>query len=430
MWRRELCNAPARMDSMTAIRSLTERGSVTYRSYHAWMINETEWTPAQRHFAEAIYSVVESRGDWPRFDYLEQQQYKRGYDARKTFSSFPVLGQAGLVGLPSYCEVRSPDHLGGLRAESRVALTVAGFWHLHQEDSPAATFLELLSVAGRRRLDAEFDPIDAITVQLTDGALSEEIAGLHTREARWLLGELVRTEPYAVTGLVLRSGPGPDGSWLADIESPAMRFAGGEVSLDEYVELINETFTETPTPQPRVLASPLALLTALNYLDVTWRLHCPRPLLFRSFSLESTARLAFDVADEDEFKVATSVLGDLLKNMHPHSGPGASGHPVSQLRAYLGTPTAALDQDNQAAAIDALDRLENVTRIRNGLLHSEAATEGLEAWHRLGLRYPPNDWPALWAQVRSIATEAVMELREVVEKLPPRGCTEPSHSPE
>jgi len=40
-----------------------------------------EWTDAQRHFAELVYDVVAERGDWPRFAYLEHEQFKRGFDA-------------------------------------------------------------------------------------------------------------------------------------------------------------------------------------------------------------------------------------------------------------------------------------------------------------------------------------------------------------
>lgn len=390
------------------------------------MIYGDEWTDAQRHFAQLIYDVVAERGSWPRFEYLDHEHFKRGFDAQETFRSFPAIGRVGIVGLPSYCDVRSPDRAAGLRPESPVALSVGGLWRLMGDDSPAGTFVDLLTIAGQRRHNAVVDPIDGTTVQLSDTEFAQKTAGTLSREVRWLMGQLISTEPPGITGLTLRTGPdNPDGSWLADVSSAARQFAHGTATPGEYLKLIEQTLTPLPTPQPRVLSSPISLLVAFDYLNMTWQRHCRRPLVQPPSSLEPTGRLAFEAGNADEFKSRLSVLGDILKNLQTHSAPGISGHALDRLRAYL--QAQGLDHDDLATGEAALDRLADVANIRNGLQHDNAAVRGNESWSRLRLPYPPMDWSSIWQEVRSMSTEAILDLRATVEKLPAGGCTE--HSP-
>jgi hypothetical protein len=55
---------------------------------------------------------------------------------------------------------------------------------------------------------------------------------------------------------------------------------------------------------------------------------------------------------------------------------------------------------------------------------ASAASGGLRVWQELGLTYPPTDWNETWLTVRAKATEAIMDLRDLVERLPAGGCTE------
>jgi hypothetical protein len=141
--------------------------------------------------------------------------------------------------------------------------------------------------------------------------------------------------------------------------------------------------------------------------------------------MEAIARLSADVGNQDEFSGRLSTLSDLLKNLQTHNVSGVSGHALKRLKAYLCEQLR--DLDDQDSIENTLTALRNITQIRNGLQHSPAAREGVTAWHDLGLRYPPTDWNDAWSAIRSIATEAVMDLRNLVEKLPQDGCTERTH---
>lgn len=157
---------------------------------------------------------------------------------------------------------------------------------------------------------------------------------------------------------------------------------------------------------------------------MTWQRHCRRPLVQPPTSLEPTGQLVFDVGNVDEFKSRLSALGDILKCLQTHSAPGISGHALDRLGAYL--QTQSLDRDDLATAEAALIQLADVANIRNGLQHDNAALRGNDSWRRLGLPYPPMDWSSIWQEVRSASTEAVLDLRAIVEKLPAGGCTEHS----
>jgi hypothetical protein len=207
--------------------------------------------------------------------------------------------------------------------------------------------------------------------------------------------------------------------WVAQIGPKTAQYADG-VTVEEYLDEVVRLVTPPRVEQSRALRSPLSLVVALDYLGTTWRLHCRRNLL-RSGSMNGIASLAAGVGNEDEFSGRLSTLGDLLKSLQTHSVTGVGGHGLGKLEAYLLDQLP--DQDDQDSIKRTLPVLQNIRKVRKGLQHSSAAPESLEAWRELGLTYPPKDWNDAWLAVRAIATDALMDLRDLVERLPVGGCT-------
>lgn len=376
------------------------------------------WTPEQKRLADIVYGVWRDAepGQWPLFAYVEQQMYVRGLNAGDVLASFPAVGRVG-VGSPHYGDV-AWDRVVAPRPDTRIRLTVSGLSKVIPDDPGiAGAFIALLQVAGQKRLKAVLDPF-MVTDVILDGMeyAAFDKPGLPTIALR--LYDMISEEPHAVTGLVQHHPATVERPWSIKIAPWTARFASG-ITVDDYLKLIAEKLNPAPTQQPRVLPSPLAILDSLHYLNITWERHCRRRLVrVENFAL--AASLAFDVANGDEFAARLSAFGDLMKNLQSHSVSGVDGPALKQLEAYLRQQLP--DETDQASIAAVLPVLRAVTRIRNGLQHSAAASDGMQAWRDLGLDYPPSDWNEAWLQLRAIATDAIMDLRLLVEHLPVDGC--------
>ena len=179
-----------------------------------------------------------------------------------------------------------------------------------------------------------------------------------------------------------------------------------------------------PSPAARPLTAcrchPLGLLEALHYLDITSQRHCRRPLVQVNNPV-AAGTLTFDVSGAAEFQARLSALAGLLKALQTHSARGVDGTALVRLSAYL---TQHLDADDDDAAAASIQILIHLMNIRHGQQHSSAAPDALEAWRPLRLTYPPRDWNIAGQQIRSVATDAVMDLRDQMEVLPIDGCIE------
>jgi hypothetical protein len=377
------------------------------------------WTDEQRRLADIVFRVWldSDPARWPYFAYVEQEMYLRQADAREILASFPTVGGEAPLS-QRYADVLYSRDLM-VTSETRVQLSVAGLSKTSGGPDAARIFMHLLKVAGMTRRNAKLDPFTVTPVTISSTDFANEAAGLAPGLVS-AMADLIRTEPPQVTGLSLASVNEAAGAWTASVEVGAARFAEG-IAVGDYLSEVVSVLTPPPTEQPRVLPSPLGLLEALHYLNITWQRHCRRELL-QVGNVAAAARLAFDVGNEDEFAARVSTFGDFMKWLQTHSASGVSGHPLDMLKAYLREQLP--DSDDQGAAQQTIGTLRNVTLIRNGLQHSAAATKGLSAWQALGLPHPPTPWNPAWLTVRAIATEAVMDLRALVERLPVDGCSE------
>jgi hypothetical protein len=381
------------------------------------------WTDDQQRLARVLYDVWErEHARWPNFAYVEHEMRKQDLDAKAVLASFPVVGRVE-INSPCYGDV-GYDRVTALGPDTEIRLTLAGLSKMGPDaDAPVGLFMSFLREAGKVRLAAVLDPFTVTPVEISkaDFDTLPEDSKLRTTSLWAAVAGLVQTEPYAVTGLRLIEHPSGS-EWTARIGSKAAQYDGG-VGAQEYLIEVVRILTPPRLEQPRVLPSPLGLLTALDYLNVTWKLHCRRDLV-QPGTMQGTARLAADIGNEDEFSGRLSTLGDLLKSLQIPSEPKGKEkkHSLVHLESYLLERLS--DQNGQDSINRVFPVLRGITEIRNGLQHASAAPERLTAWQELGLTYPPTDWNETWLTVRAKATEAIMDLRDLVERLPAGGRTE------
>jgi hypothetical protein len=379
------------------------------------------WTDNQQRLARVLYDVWErEHARWPNFAYVEHEMRKQDLDAKAVLASFPVVGRVE-INSPCYGDV-GYDRVTALGPDTEIRLTLAGLSKMGPDaDAPVGLFMSFLREAGDVRLAAVLDPFTVTPVEISkaDFDTLPEDHSLLTPPLSAAVAGLVQTEPYAVTGLRLIEHPSGS-EWTAQIGSKTAQYANG-VGVLEYLDEVVRILIPPRVEQPRVLPSPLGLLTALDYLNVTWKLHCGRDLV-QPGTMQGTARLAADIGNEDEFSGRLSTLGDLLKSLQTHSVSGVDGYALDRLNAYLLGQLP--DRDDQDSIERTLRILQNIRKVRNGLQHASAASGGLRVWQELGLTYPPTDWNETWLTVRAKATEAIMDLRDLVERLPAGGCTE------
>lgn len=377
-----------------------------------------EWTVDQRDLARIVYEVWRAHGRWPLYSYVERRFYQSGYrSAREVLYSFPVVGQVS-VSTPYYSDVTFARAMSGPTPETPVQLSVSGLLRLADDgtDLPVSGFLKLLEHAALTVMADEPKPFEVGRVTITDDSFAGSMGFREHPETVAALYSLLSSEPFLVTGLI--GGGFNNPSWIIEAAPWCAQFASGVNALD-YVARVVAALDRAPKPQPRVLPSPLSLHESLHYLDITWQLHCARPLVQVSDPARMAA-LAFDAKTADEVSARLTALADLLKSLQTHSTAGVSGHALQRLDAYLGAGLS--DEADREAATASIAVLRNVSVARDAFQHAAAASRGLEAWLSLGLSYPPTDWNEAWLQIRGAASDALLSLRVAVEKLPRGGC--------
>ncbi|MDP9091771.1 MAG: hypothetical protein M3N95_02210 [Actinomycetota bacterium] len=374
------------------------------------MTRADRWDEPQRNLIERVLWAHTHTGEWPVYQWIEAELWKRGERALDVIESLPKLGGPWARGR-TYGDLRV--QYGGVpRPEDRVSLTVRALIAFPTGRELADIFVRALDLAAEIRNIAVYDPVNVVSVRMTNADVDTRLQGLGHPAFLKELYELFRLEP--VDGFH-SSGSGQDGSWWYDLGPEVVRYAG--LTPDSYVEMVEADLTgPAELPRPRVLANPLDISTALTYLDTTWRLHCERSLL-KVEDLAAVTSLAYPVGSGDEFTARCSALGDQLKSLQAPSAPGVAGHALQRLKAYLETNLA---EDDRQELDEAMDTLDLVRRARNARSHAAAAADGFNAMEALGVPGPPFDWAAVWERIQSATANALMDLRMVVARLPAR----------
>lgn len=372
------------------------------------MASDTGWSEPQQYLIERLLWAYVKTGDWPVYQWLEAELWRRGESALELIESLPTSGGAWARGRV-YRDVRVEN--GGIpRPEERVSLSIRALAKLPNGVQIVQLFIAALQLAAETRNSAVFDPTKAVVVQLTDVALGERLRGAaHVGFLKEIYG-LLRTEP--VDGFQ-SSGMSPDGSWFYELGPEVTKYV--DVTVASYLAMVDAELARPPDPPAeRVLSSPLDLATAFTYLDTTWRLHRAKSLL-NVEDLAAMTSLAFPAASGDEFTARCSALGDVLKSLQAPSAPGVSGHAIRRLNAYLETN---LGEEDRVELDDTMETLDRVRRARNARAHAAALADGQLALEEFGVPGPPFDWSAAWQTIQSATANALMDLRSIVARLP------------
>jgi hypothetical protein len=198
-----------------------------------------------------------------------------------------------------------------------------------------------------------------------------------------------------------------------EIRNPGQCRLGGNPCWIRTVE------RELPSAEP---ASPQALLEALDYFALAWRVTFGRALL-RLRSVSDATGLLVPCASRADVQSRLSDLADILKRfdipdelLDAKDRDTRADSTLVRMEALL---RAKLEQDDFEAAKRSTDMLKAVARARAGLQHSGATGELPPKLAALGVAYPPTDWASAWDEIRARVTEALRNLARIVQRLAP-----------
>ncbi|MBI3257058.1 MAG: hypothetical protein HYZ59_04645 [Actinobacteria bacterium] len=163
---------------------------------------------------------------------------------------------------------------------------------------------------------------------------------------------------------------------------------------------------------------PLAILEAFDHLDAVWRARgANHPRLVELKSAYSTGILGLACTNRDEFQRFNGSLADLLDHMKIGdellSQEATKQSRDGSLQRFKAWAMASLQEDDQAQAIEALKKLQQIRMLRNHFLHSGASSKLPNSLAVLGISYPP-DWGQAWEMVTHQTVDALRQLREAI----------------
>jgi hypothetical protein len=188
-------------------------------------------------------------------------------------------------------------------------------------------------------------------------------------------------------------------------------------------EIIDEVSGTARATQPELAPlPPTAVPEAFESLDLAWRLlfdrrpllHNPAPTHLANLTQPATTRDAFAMRLSDLAAVLSVCRVDDSDLPPKHSLPTETVNRISE--ALHRTLTDPNDPDSRAID-DACSTLHLVNQTRAALQHTLKGREQRdlrELLNRLGIDYPPKEWPQAWDLVCHRMVEALSELRRVI----------------
>lgn len=376
-------------------------------------------TDNQQRMVELIAGAfIESRWEWPVFDYIEGLLDREGIDAWTELARLPQQPGSG-YGAAWW------DRAGNAppAPDKPVGLTLLGLHHAEVREQVSAglvpLFLDLVRFLAEWRRQRPLSPVHARKLEVSS---DEVIAALRDRGQRASV-----LEPKLLESLLTRE-PGtwggggrstPDGGWTRGVTRNVYRYEHVE-TIEAYVEAIVAAFpSKVPSPQPAT-PSPLGLVAAIDYLDTVWRLTAGNgEHLFRLHGAQRAALLAFPAQTADEFDSRLSGLGELLRSVRlPDGAPTPRrkrDEPLCRFEAYI----KSLLPGSQTRIERSIETLHDVLRVRDAGQHTAAGEKGAAALVALGIGYPPPTWTYGWTVIMARTIEALDALREELTTLAP-----------
>jgi hypothetical protein len=369
--------------------------------------------PEQQWLVDLVAEGYDADGQWPIFDYLEGKFDGQHKDAWETLYSLPRAGQwtygaAWWVGMNQ--PYKPPAEMG-------IELTVLGMHHTSALKDRVSIFLETLrymievqrGVPPLRREPRRLE-LDSKTVRVMLNAgrhrplLPEEVARIPT---------LWKHEPATMVGGEVRD---PQGVWTYAVPRAVLEYEGVS-TIEEYIDRLEALTAFPSTPLAETTPSPLSLVSALDYLDMSWRAAHGNPL-FSYPSAERAAKLAYPAATKDELDSRLTALGEILRSANTTVRGNASRlaratheKPLAPLNDFL-MRQAALDPTRIAAAVTTL---EAALSVRDAAQHTEAGgREVMALTQEFNLAHPISDPSEAWAVIASRVVSAITAIREEI----------------
>lgn len=195
--------------------------------------------------------------------------------------------------------------------------------------------------------------------------------------------------------------------------------AGGHACWERVVELERSAVADI---------SPLSLVTAIDYLDATWRAsaHSGRKRLFQHKRAETIADLAQPCRTRADLYLRVSQLDTVLKAMavpnldESFKKEVREAGPLVRLKYLLSTRFAESSETEalRAESDAAIDHLLAVARVRTAMQH--AATSDVDLTHALavfGIAYPTTDWSEAWARLQAEVIGALTSTARRIDEL-------------
>jgi hypothetical protein len=202
-----------------------------------------------------------------------------------------------------------------------------------------------------------------------------------------------------------------DGNWERGIPRDVLRFARIGDLRDYVAETIALVYRSVP-PLPLAAPSPLGLVSALDYLDVVWRLAEPKAgHLLELHSAQRVAQLAFPAQTQNEFDSRLTGLVEILRSVSvPKSAQGKRNRdkPLNAIADHL----VQLLPASESRLRGSIDTLHLVIDVRDSSQHARARSKGAAALEALGVGYPPTSWAFAWQLVTARTIEALDAIRE------------------
>lgn len=364
-----------------------------------------------QQLVDLVAHVYNMTGTWPVWQFVVQRAYrKHRIDADDALRNLP---QWPGIGVSEYRALRTVPAAAGNSSpalEARTVLTIYGLFHAHcNEEHPLVhAFRKAVEVGAERQDGATLSPSEVrpITVESANlAALVNQRADMNITADE--LGLLLCGESPTVGGGVKEAG-----TWTWDLtrHRPLRPYATPDVR-GYLVEL--DTLLAAKSQRPYTPVSPESLPRALDHLNVIWKA-LTRQRLFYPRGLAAAASLVEPVGSGDELTARLGALADVFDLfMRTADGRPPADGSLAAFREELvrRLPSAA----EHEKAREAIGRLMDVNRIRNGRLHTDASNWA-ESLRRLGV--PTSEPPSQqWDRIRGITVDTVYVIIELLQPL-------------
>jgi hypothetical protein len=218
-------------------------------------ILRTDLSPEQLLLLEEAFTPWDRHGRWPLWTYIDQRLDAKGLVAADVLASLPAAGP--LWGGGSRYELTWYQRSGILtpNADSPVALTVAGLWHLGTASAPLlVAFKDTLRFLVEKQRSITPEPYEVTETSVTSQELARWMAqnGLFTPAVEIFVhkvGQLLEHEPYLWHGF-RKPDPAAD-QWELKIRA-SVRDYRDVTTIEEYIDRV-EQLVSPPEPQRHVL---------------------------------------------------------------------------------------------------------------------------------------------------------------------------------